>query len=228
MALIRNGSHQYSGLERIFGAAGAYGLRGNFDTSGRWRAFDSGQHAVANVTNRSSAPQGARHPVAWKLPTKAGGLASHNEAQGEATAALSLADGRNIATTAAGSSTASATLQLVVSLAGTSAGSAGVSGNVVASLSAAGTSAGSCTAAATAGAIAWAYGTTPGSTSVSATITATGRLYGSITPFTELSPENLASAVIAAAAASPIAADIRKVNAYTIDGDGSGTPWGPA
>ncbi len=56
---------------------------------------------------------------------------------------------------------------------------------------------------------------------------ATGRLYGSITPYTDLSPQTLAAAVIEAAQTSPIAADIRKVNAYTIDGDGSGTPWGP-
>lgn len=229
MALIRNGSNQINGLNRVFGAVGAYGLRGNFDRNGAFKAFDSGQHAVSNVTNRNSIPQGARHPVAWKPPTKAGGLASHNEAQGEAGASLSLASGRNIAVAAVGSSTASATLQLVVSLAGTSAGSASVSGNVVASLSAAGTSASSCTAAATVGAIAWAYGTAAGSGSASLISYATGRLYGSITPYTELSPESLASAVIAAAEAAPIAANVSKVNGYAVTGNGqAGTEWGPA
>lgn len=202
MALIRNGSHQINGLNRVFGAVGAYGLRGNFDRNGAFKAFDSGQHAVSGVTNRNSIPQGARHPVTWKPPTKAGGLASHNEAQGEAGASLALASGRNIATAAEGSSTASATLQLVVSLSGTSSGSASVSGNVVASLSGAGNSAGGSTASATVGAIAWAYGTAAGSGSASLTRYATGRLYGSITPYTELSPENLAANVWNAVAAT--------------------------
>jgi len=229
MALIRNGSHQINGLNRIFGAVGAYGLRGNFDRNGAYTAFDSGLHAVSGVTNRSSAPQGARHPVAWKLPTKAGGLASHNEAKGSATATLSLTSGRNIAATADGGSTASATLQLVVSLQGTAAGSGAATGNVVASLSASGTTAGNSTASATVGAIAWAYGSAAGSCTATLTSYATGRLYGSITPYTELSPQTLADAVIAAAETSPIAADIRKVNSYTVQGDGqSGTEWGPA
>lgn len=64
MALIRNGSNQLGGLNRIFGAVGAYGLRGNFDRNGAFRNFDSGEHAVSGVTNRNSIPQGARHPLA--------------------------------------------------------------------------------------------------------------------------------------------------------------------
>jgi len=140
---------------------------------------------------------------------------------------FSLASGRNMAATADGSSTAGAALQLVVSMQGTAAGVATAEANVLAALGMAGSSAGSCTVSATIGALAWAAGSTAGSCTATLTPYATGRLYGSISPFTELSPENLASAVIAAAEASPIAADIRKVNAYTIDGDGSGTPWGP-
>jgi len=37
----------------------------------------------------------------------------------------------------------------------------------------------------------------------------------------------IAAAVLAAATTTPIAADIQKVNAVTIVGDGSATPWGP-
>lgn len=227
MALIRNGSNQVNGLNRIFGAVGAYGLRQNFDCSGRWRAFDSGEHAVSGVTNRASIPAGARHPVGWKLPTKAGSLASHNEAEGSSTASLTLASGRNMAATSDGASTASATLQLVVSLQGSSDGSASVTGNILAALGMAGSGAGSCTVSATVGALAWAAGEAAGSCTATLTRYATGRLYGSISPFTELSPENLASAVIAAAEVTPLHADIRKVNAYAIDGDGAATPWGP-
>lgn len=229
MALIRNGSHQLSGLNRIFGAVGAYGLGSVFDKNGTENAFDSGEHAVSNVTNRNSRPSGARHPVAWKMPTKAGGLASHNEAEGSSTATLALASGRNVAATAAGGSTADATLQLVVSLQGTAAGAATTAGNVLAALGMAGSGAVGSTATATIGALAWAIGEAAGSSTATLTRYATGRLYGSITPYTELSPQTLAAAVIDAAEASPIHADIRKVNAYAVTGDGqTGTEWGPA
>lgn len=209
-------------------------------------------------------PIGALHPSSWMLPQKPGALSSHNEAQGSSTTTLSLASGRNIAASADGASTTQATLQLVVSLAGTSAGSAAVSGNVAASLTAAGSTAAVSTAAATISALAWAYGTTEGGCAASLTPYATGRLYGSISPFTELSPENLAAsvweslaasfndagtmgnklntassggvdlgaladAVLAAAAATPIASNIKQVNDITVTGDGqTGTEWGPA
>jgi hypothetical protein len=38
---------------------------------------------------------------------------------------------------------------------------------------------------------------------------------------------SIAAQVLASAAAAPIAADIKKVNAVTVTGDGAGTPWGP-
>jgi hypothetical protein len=229
MALVRNGANVLASLARFSVQGGSYGLRSVLENGGKRFAFAAGAHTVSGVTNRAAKPQGALHPIAWQLPVKAGGLSSHNEAKGAATGTLSLASGRNIAGTADGSSTASATLQLVVSLAGTAAGSASVSGNVVASLSGSGTTAGSCTASATIGALAWAYGPAAGSCTASATLTATGRLYGSISSFTELSPETLAAKVLEYAEASPIHADVRKVNAYTVGGDGqSGTEWGPA
>lgn len=201
MALIRNGSNQITGLNRIFGAVGAYGLRGNFDRNGAFKAFDSGQHAVTDVTNRNSIPAGARHPLAWKPPTKAGGLASHNNAKGAATATLALVSGRNISGAAAGTSTASATAQLVVSMSGTAAGSATATGNLQAALGMSGNAAGSSTATATISAIGWVSGTAVGTSTASLTSYAVGHLSGSITPFTELSPESLAGAVWSALAA---------------------------
>jgi len=35
----------------------------------------------AGISSLSSKPQGARHPVAWQMPQKPGGLASHNETE---------------------------------------------------------------------------------------------------------------------------------------------------
>lgn len=229
MALIRNGSHQITGLNRIFGAVGAYGLRSNFDRNGSYKNFDSGAHATSNVTDRNSRPAGARHAVAWKMPTKSGGLASHREATGSSTASLTLASGRNIAATSDGTSTASATLQLVVSMVASAAGIATVTGNVFAALGMVGSSAGSSTATAQKNALGWLYGSSAGSCTATLTRYATGRLYGSISPFTELSPENLAQTVLDYAQVTPIHADVQKVNGYVVIGDGeSGTEWGPA
>ena len=78
--LKRNGSNKLSGLSRFYGAVGAYGLRSVFSINGTLKNFDSGQHTVSSVTNKAAIPSGANHPVAWKLPTKAGSIASRNEA----------------------------------------------------------------------------------------------------------------------------------------------------
>jgi hypothetical protein len=81
VALIRNGSHQLSGLSRHYSALGAYGLRSALDSSGKRNNFDSGEHAIAGVTNRAALPEGFRHPMSWKMGTKAGSLSSHIEAR---------------------------------------------------------------------------------------------------------------------------------------------------
>lgn len=228
MALIRNGSNQLASLARFHVQAGAYGLRDVFSNGGKRFAFQSGEHAVSGVTNRFAIPQGAKPSAAWQMPAKAGGLSSHNEARGEATGSLTLSSGRNVAATADGTSTASATLQLVVSMSGTSSGSATATGSVQAALGMAGSAAGSSTASATVGALAWAVGASAGTCTASLVSYATGRLYGSITPYTELSPETLAAAVIAAAEVSPIASNVSKVNGYEVTGTGqSGNEWGP-
>ena len=80
MALTRNGSHQLTGLSRFHGAVGAYGLRSALDNNGKRKNFDSGEHAVSNVTNKAAIPEGFRHPMSWKMGTKAGSLSSHVEA----------------------------------------------------------------------------------------------------------------------------------------------------
>lgn len=204
MSLTRNGSHQYSGLNKIFGAVGAYGLYSNFDHNGANNAFNSGDHAVSGVTNKASRPSGARHPVAWRMPMKAGSLASHNEAKGTSAATLTLASGRNMAGTSDGTSAASATLQLVVSMTGTIAGTSTATGNVVASLSASGTSAGSCTATATINALAWAYGTASGSCTASLVSYATGSLAGSVSPTSSI-----------------VLADVVRINGADVTGSGT-------
>lgn len=223
MALIRNGSNQLTSLSRFSGAVAAHGLKAAFGSSGRLLNFDSGEHAVSGVTNRNSRPAGARHPVAWKMPTKDGGLASHNSAQGSCTATLTLAAGRNIAGTSDGACTASASLQLVVSMVGTSDGAATVTGNLSAALGLSGTSAGTCTTSAAWTALWHMAGASAGSCTASLVSYATGRLVGEITPFTDLSPQNLASAVWSATAADNNASGSmgEKLN----DAGSASNPW---
>jgi len=79
MALIRNGSNLQTGLNRMFSALGSYGLRGQFDSSGAHRSFQSGEHSIADVTNKSGAPNGYRHPASWLQPQKGGAICSRNE-----------------------------------------------------------------------------------------------------------------------------------------------------
>lgn len=149
-----------------------------------------------NTGTLTAIPQGSNTPGTWMLPQKAGGMSSHNEAQGDSDATLSMASGINIAGLAEGSTpTVEATLQLVVSMLATALGEATVSGNLNAALGMSGTSAGVASQTAVINALAWAIGQANGEATATLVSYATGELAGSITPFTELSPENLAAAV---------------------------------
>lgn len=204
MGLLANGFRDGSGVYQTFGGTvsnnaypGAHFA--NWHRTGAMRNLTAGEGITSELVGL---PSGARHPIAWMLPQKAGALSSHNLARGSSTASLSLASGRNLSATADGSSTASASLQLVVSMQGTADGAATASGTLQAALGMVGSSAGSCAASAIIGALAWATGSAAGSSTATLTPYATGRLYGSITPFTELSPQSLAASVWTTALAS--------------------------
>lgn len=199
----------------------------------RWNAFVRDERVASRCFDgfgdKSALPSGYGVGKAIWPAVTAGGLNSHRYSVGTSTATLSMASGRNVVGLSEGTSTANATLQLVVSMQGTATGTSTAEGNVNAALAMAGSSAGTCTVSSTIGAIAWAYGAAEGSSTATLTSYATGRLYGSITPYTELSPQTLASAVMAAAETTPIHSDIRKVNSYTVTGDGTASStWGPA
>lgn len=224
-----NGSMYRSVGVQSFGATAVNssipaGLMSNVSGTNRSRNITAGQGITSDLVG---IPSGARHPIAWVMPQKAGALSSTNLAIGSSTVTLSMAAGRNIAATSTGAATGQATLQLVVSMVGTAAGIATVTGNILAALGMSGSSTGSGTATGTINALAWAYGVAEGTSTATLTRYATGRLYGAITPYTELSPQSLASAVLDAASTAPIAANIKKVNDYSVTGDGNTTPWGP-
>jgi hypothetical protein len=147
-------------------------LHGNYTlhtkTAGRWLGGTSTAHASGVGQSQVAVPanwgqNGSRHNISfqdgadvlellsvpagyggrgWKMPITAGGLSSHNAANGLAAWTAKIAEGRNLAATFAGIAAYAGTGQLVVSGSGTFAGVAAFSGNVTAALGAVGTFAG--------------------------------------------------------------------------------------
>lgn len=200
---VRTGpNRQFSGVTTVAGGHSKECLA----VAGSRLNWSAGWHAIANVTDRTAVPDGAQHPVAWIPARKSGGLASRNAARAELTGgSLNLAAGRNLAGDVTFSLVAAdADLQLVVSASGAATFSLTATPAVLAGVIAAvGAASASLTAAdETLGAIVSAIGAATVTLTGAGTATALGHLEGDITPYTELSPENLAAAVWNAVAAS--------------------------
>jgi hypothetical protein len=204
MALIRNGSNQLTGLSRFDGAFGASSLRGQFDKGGRFKNFDSGEHAVSGVTNKASIPSGTRHPISWKMGTKAGDLSSRFDLVGSGGVTGTAALGKNAEASLSGSGTiTSAQLDQIVSMLATLAGSGEISEAdaraflaMAATISGVGSLTGTTTAKAHMAALLEGEGV------VDPTIYATGELESTIRGYGDLTPEGLRDAVWSALAAS--------------------------
>jgi hypothetical protein len=143
-------------------------------------------------------PSGHLAPSSWVLPYKPGAMSSFTNLVVTVTpGTLNLAAGVNIT----GSTTVTITVnpadgQLIVSASGSTSITFNLAANLAGALSASGSTSFSFTVNnATLGAIVDAIGAALVQFSNSATIRATGNLSGDITPFTELSPQNLAAAV---------------------------------
>ncbi len=200
--LIGNGVRlSASNPMRQFGAAAAgTAERAAWAQQGALRNFYAGEATVvsgASIASLSCYPSGVRHPASWSMPTKAGGLSARNEAQITLSGSASGALGRNIeGSTSITVGVADAALQLIVSASGSAVIAFSGAGTLAGALAAAGTAAITFTVDdATLGAIVSATGTATVSLASDATLTAIGHLAGDITPYTELSPENLAAAV---------------------------------
>jgi hypothetical protein len=158
--------------------------------------------SLAGWEPKSGVPDGYRHPYAWVPPMRAGGLSSRNVIIGTGTVTGLGAMGRNGEATLTGSGELTATGALIVSAIAALAGSGTITtAGLLAVLQATASVSGSGTLAGTAGALGWVLGALSGSGTLTGTRYATGALEADITPFTDLSPENLAAAVWAAVAA---------------------------
>lgn len=119
MSLLRNGTNYLTGASALQGALAVTGLRGVRDKPGLYRNFQSGQHAVSDVTDKSGRPNGYRHPGAWLLPRKGGALSSRNEAEAAVSGAATGALGRNMV------GTSTVTISIPPTLGGLIAGATG-------------------------------------------------------------------------------------------------------
>lgn len=159
--------------------------------------FYLGDHVVAGETEKSSWNNGYSGSGAWWPAMKAGGLGAVHTCRSAFSAVASGALGVNIeGSTAITFALPGAQLDLVVNASGTTTITMSASASLVGAQYAQGTAPITFTVSnALLGAVINAMGTAPISFAGSATPRALGWIEGYITPYTELSPENLASAV---------------------------------
>jgi hypothetical protein len=174
---------------------GALGMQRAFWGRTELRNITAGQGLADNL---GGIPSGHRHPSAWLLPQSPGALSAFVASQAQLTVSpLIVAAGRNVV----GSSSITFTvgpsqLELIVSASGSATATWTLSGTLAAAVGLTGASSITFTVGPTTlGAIIDALGTSPVTFVGSATVRATGNLAGDITPFTTLSPENLAQKV---------------------------------
>jgi hypothetical protein len=158
-----------------------------------WRASRNQTAAFGMLAGQ---PDGTTHPSSWLMALQAGRISSRSTQ-----ITFSAAASGTLGLPATGSTSITFTvppadLQLVVSASGSSSITFSTTADLAGALAAQGSTSISFTVpSATLGAIVDAIGAALVQFSNSATVRATGNLSGDITPFTELSPQNLAAAV---------------------------------
>lgn len=225
MALLQNGYRDRSSGVRIFGATASnnsypYAVISNSNLTGTKRNLIASE---AWTDEQIGLPHGYRSGYTWLLPQKNGAAKSANEAQGTVSATFSIAGGKNATSTIEGVATLTVTGQLIVSGSASISGSATVTSNAFAALLATASITGTATPTASITALGWGVVSITGTATVSGTRYATGTLAAEITPFTELSPQSLASAVWAQALeAGYTAEEMMRVMAAAMAGEVSG------
>lgn len=232
MGLIANGVRLSSSNPMLQLAAASAGSqdRGCWDKQGSQRNVWAGW---AGISPRAASSEGALPPVCWLMPPKAGAISARYTGDfGISIGAATIAEGRNVeGTTSVTVSVADAQLQLVVSAEGTASvtitvGDAALAG----ALAAAGATTFTVSVGdATLGAIIDAIASAGVTFSGSGTATAIGHMAGDITPFTELSPQSLAAAVLSSIVEGEesLVEVLRVLRAYAA-GDATGLDSSPA
>lgn len=203
MALLGNYSVILKSPGRFMAGTSVSGGRPQFNTSGAMRCRNV---SAAGWSPLSAQPRGYLAPYAWLLPRTGGDMATWGQIVGTGTLTAAPTGGRNGEATIAGSGTLTATGELVVSGTAAIAGTSTVSANIVAALLGTATVAGTSTCTGTLDAEGYMTATLTGAGDLTAPRYATGELEAAISPFTELSPETLASNVWGALASENFAA----------------------
>lgn len=241
--LIGAGVRSSGGPLRYFGAPLAQAVeRNTWAQAGalrNWWAGDATVTGGASSANKSSVPDGLRHPASWLMSPKAGGMSSRNNAAAAFSASGAAVGGITTTGSAAFSiNFAAATGGLITSGAGSASFAFGVAGAMTGLISGAGSASMSISvASALLGAIAGGSGSASFSFSGSLTPYAVGNMVGSTSGST-ISADDLAASLLAVAIAratqtaleaTAIPVNVTKVHGQTIDGSGTELdPWGPA
>jgi len=193
VALLGNYSVLNKNPGRAFGGSTVSDSRAQWGKSGALRGRYCQTGGFSALT---AVPSGYRPPYSWQIAIESGALSSTNLILGDGDLASGIEGGKNGAATLSGSGDLSGVGRLVVSAVAALAGSGDISSaNLLAVLNAVAALSGSGSAAGLAVAIGHAVATAEGSGSLTLTSYATGELAAAITPFTDLSPQSLASAV---------------------------------
>jgi hypothetical protein len=203
MALLATNNTRFPTVNRTFsGVTTVVGIhrKESFYVPHTHLNWCAGWHTISGVSDRSSVPQGASHPVAYKWARKAGGLAGINSAEFSLTGSVALVAGRALAGDATLTITVpDAQLNLVSSAIGSASFSISTAGTLDGALFAAGAATFSViTNTPTLGAISSATGAATFSLTGELALTAIGNLEGNILPNTgdELTADEVALAVV--------------------------------
>jgi hypothetical protein len=176
-----------------------------FMKGGSFMLFYSGDANVPGETNKSSFNNGYVPPYAWWLAPKPGGLGSIGEINGTSAVVAGLASGKALEATLAGSGAITPpSLSMVVQAAAALSGSGLITdADLVGKVELAASLAGVGDLDGALGALAFVVASLSGSGSITpGDLNEIAHMSADISPFTELSPENLAAAVWNALAAS--------------------------
>jgi hypothetical protein len=175
------------------------------------------------IDAKNGVPSGHLNPSAWILPKKDGGMSAFTTIAGRGAVVAAAALGRNIDASASGAATLTASLELVVSASATINGVGSLTANAVANLFGDASAAGTATVSGTLTANGNMAASAAGVGALNLTSYAVGFMACEITPFTELSPQNLASAVWSANSAS--FNDPSTMGEKLNDAGSAGNPW---
>lgn len=168
--------------------------RANWGKTGAIRNF-AYQDRSSNALEYFSIPDGYLGR-GWIMPIERGGLSSHEWAIGTATLTGAMAGGKNGQASITAGASVSATGQLVVSGSASITAAGAITANVFAARVASATVTAAATVTGTAKALGFMSASIAGVGSVSATRYARGTLAAAITPFTDLSPQTLATQIL--------------------------------